>query len=81
MLGSEFIVKVKNDIFNNLNIFSRRSTDVGTNVLAGTNLSVVGDLIEERLKGNIKFGEIPELWDGKASERICKILYDYLCSI
>jgi len=30
------------------------------------------------LDGNIKTGRIPELWDGKASERITKILFKYL---
>jgi len=32
----------------------------------------------EILNGNFKNGKIPELWDGKASERIVKILIEKL---
>ncbi|MFA6542731.1 MAG: UDP-N-acetylglucosamine 2-epimerase (non-hydrolyzing) [Bacteroidota bacterium] len=46
----------------------------GTNRLAGTNWDTVRDAAFDVLSGNIKNGTIPELWDGRASERIVSIL-------
>jgi hypothetical protein len=34
--------------------------------------------VEEVLNGKIKKGNIPELWDGRAAERICKIIVEKL---
>jgi UDP-N-acetylglucosamine 2-epimerase (non-hydrolysing) len=48
--------------------------DTGTNRLLGTDLSKVEGVIFSMLNGNKKEGRIPELWDGKASERIVEIL-------
>lgn len=50
------------------------TVEVGTNQLAGRDLSVVSRLAKEVLSGNIKKGSIPELWDGKAAERIAAII-------
>lgn len=50
------------------------TVEVGTNVLAGTDLSVVKKIIADRLNGHIKLGSIPDLWDGKAAKRICQII-------
>ncbi len=47
---------------------------VGTNQLIGTDLKNVENAAKEILSGNIKNGNIPELWDGKAAERITEIL-------
>jgi UDP-N-acetylglucosamine 2-epimerase (non-hydrolysing) len=47
---------------------------IGTNTLAGTSLENLNRLFKEfTLQGKRKAG-IPELWDGKASERIIEIL-------
>jgi len=43
---------------------------VGTNQLIGTDFQKVEETAMSVLDGNIKKGKIPELWDGKAGERI-----------
>jgi UDP-N-acetylglucosamine 2-epimerase (non-hydrolysing) len=48
--------------------------EVGTNQLCGNNLESVVPKSLEILDGKGKRGSIPELWDGKASERITEIL-------
>jgi UDP-N-acetylglucosamine 2-epimerase (non-hydrolysing) len=50
------------------------TVEEGTNILAGTDLNSVKDIINKKLEGEIKEGIIPELWDGKTSQRICKII-------
>lgn len=50
------------------------TVEVGSNILAGTDLSNVKKVVNDVLSGNIKKGSIPELWDGKAAERICNII-------
>jgi len=50
------------------------TVDVGTNILAGTNLANVSMIVQEILKGNKKQGSLPELWDGHAAERVVAIL-------
>lgn len=61
----------------------RKSTErpvtvtVGTNtMISQLNLDVVKEKIQELLNGNYKKGNIPELWDGHAAERIVTILND-----
>lgn len=46
------------------------TVDVGTNHLAGTDLSCVHEKTNEILKGNLKVGSIPRMWDGCAAGRI-----------
>jgi UDP-N-acetylglucosamine 2-epimerase (non-hydrolysing) len=46
----------------------------GTNVLAGSDPGRILALIEKALKGTWKKGRVPKLWDGRASERIAKVL-------
>lgn len=48
--------------------------DIGTNVLAGLNVEKVIGLAGECYAGKWKSSAIPELWDGKAAERIIGIL-------
>ncbi|NQV03757.1 MAG: UDP-N-acetylglucosamine 2-epimerase (non-hydrolyzing) [Bacteroidia bacterium] len=48
--------------------------EVGTNQLCGTDLDQVSSMANEILAGTIKEGKIPELWDGKAANRITEIL-------
>lgn len=43
---------------------------LGTNELLGTNPSAIPSAFEKLLAGDWKKGTIPELWDGKTSERI-----------
>jgi UDP-N-acetylglucosamine 2-epimerase (non-hydrolysing) len=54
------------------------TVEVGTNQLIGTNLKDVETASLKILNGTIKNGSIPELWDGKASERIARIIHDKL---
>jgi UDP-N-acetylglucosamine 2-epimerase (non-hydrolysing) len=48
--------------------------NIGSNYLAGTDVSKLSNIVTEILNGQIKKSNIPPLWDGKAAERICKIL-------
>jgi UDP-N-acetylglucosamine 2-epimerase (non-hydrolysing) len=43
---------------------------IGTNEVIGTTLSAVGPAMKKLLAGEWKKGSIPELWDGKTSDRI-----------
>lgn len=47
---------------------------VGTNELIGTNPAAVKPALDSLYAGEWKKGEIPELWDGHAAERIVEIL-------
>jgi UDP-N-acetylglucosamine 2-epimerase (non-hydrolysing) len=48
--------------------------DLGTNELIGTNPKAVKPAMKKLFSGKWKKGSIPELWDGKTSERIIKVL-------
>lgn len=52
------------------------TVDEGTNYLVGTDLSEAFTTAESVLNGFGKKGQIPEFWDGKASERIVSVLLD-----
>ncbi len=54
------------------------TVDVGTNYLIGEDFSRAESVSLEILNGKKKSGSKPELWDGKAAERITKILVDKL---
>ena len=47
---------------------------IGSNYLAGTDDSKLSKIVMDILNGRVKKSDIPPLWDGKAAERICKIL-------
>lgn len=47
---------------------------IGTNELIGTNPAAIKPALDMLFAGNWKKGGIPELWDGKAAERIVEIL-------
>jgi UDP-N-acetylglucosamine 2-epimerase (non-hydrolysing) len=51
---------------------------VGTNVMTGLDTDMILRLAERALEGEWKSASVPELWDGKASERIIKILEEKL---
>jgi len=46
----------------------------GTNELAGSDTCLIVDYAEKILNNNWKSGNVPELWDGKTSERIVDVL-------
>jgi len=50
------------------------TVDLGTNVIVGSNTNLIVTEVEKILQGKQKIGKIPELWDGKAAERIVEIL-------
>ena len=50
------------------------TVEVGTNHLAGDNFAYAQQISMEILNGRKKKGQMPELWDGKASQRIAEIL-------
>jgi len=54
------------------------TVEVGTNVLVGNNTGRIIAEAQKVLDGKAKKGQIPELWDGKAAERIVKILENEL---
>jgi len=50
----------------------------GTNILVGSDPQTIRNSVEEILAGRGKTGAIPELWDGRASQRLAKVLIDNL---
>jgi UDP-N-acetylglucosamine 2-epimerase (non-hydrolysing) len=50
------------------------TVDIGTNTLLGFDLNKIKKHIQNIETGTYKKGNIPELWDGRATERILKIL-------
>jgi len=50
------------------------TAEIGTNILVGTDTARLGKEIENVLHGCAKKGAVPELWDGKAGQRIAEIL-------
>lgn len=49
---------------------------IGTNELIGTNPAAIKPALDKLFAGEWKKGDIPELWDGHAAERIVRILAD-----
>jgi len=49
----------------------------GTNILVGTDPQKILSETRKILSGESKAGEIPELWDGRASERIVKTMREW----
>ncbi len=54
------------------------SIDLGTNTLVPFDTDIVNNYIDQITEGTYKTGVIPPLWDGKATERIVKILSEIL---
>lgn len=50
------------------------TVDVGTNTLVGDSIVELEQLVSVVLGGGYKVGKVPELWDGKTSERIVEFL-------
>jgi UDP-N-acetylglucosamine 2-epimerase (non-hydrolysing) len=51
--------------------------EVGTNVLVGRDMQLLKMEMELILTGTFKSGSVPPLWEGKASERIASIIYNW----
>lgn len=47
---------------------------IGTNMLVGEDFSLLEEAISKIMKNEWKKGNVPELWDGKAAERIAEVL-------
>ncbi|MFZ1290818.1 MAG: UDP-N-acetylglucosamine 2-epimerase (non-hydrolyzing) [Melioribacteraceae bacterium] len=56
------------------------TVEVGTNQLLGNDLEKAKKVALEILDGSLKKGNIPDLWDGKAAERITAIISEKLNS-
>lgn len=54
------------------------TVDQGTNTMVGRNAQAIRDGVAAILAGRGKRGRVPELWDGKAAERIAADLYGWL---
>jgi len=50
------------------------TVEQGTNILVGTDTNRIVEEAKKILSGNGRIGRIPDLWDGKAAERIVDIL-------
>jgi UDP-N-acetylglucosamine 2-epimerase (non-hydrolysing) len=57
------------------------TVELGTNQLVGADFGIAQKAALEVLSGNKKHGNIPQLWDGKAAERITQIISDNLNNI
>ena len=56
------------------------TVDLGTNELVPLEAAVIAEKIAQIENGRYKKGEIPQLWDGKATERIVAHIEEVLCS-
>lgn len=56
------------------------TVDIGSNILAGTNFDLVWKEVQKSLNTpkEVKKGNVPVLWDGKAAERICTHIVEFL---
>jgi len=52
------------------------TAEIGSNVVVGTDPEKIVSYGKKALENEWKEGQIPELWDGKASERIVSILLE-----
>ncbi len=52
--------------------------DVGTNTLVGTSPKSIVDTARQVIAGDYRKGSIPELWDGRAADRIVRVLREAL---
>jgi UDP-N-acetylglucosamine 2-epimerase (non-hydrolysing) len=53
----------------------------GTNILVGKNMYKTKTEVWRILDGNNKKGSVPCLWDGRASERLANVIYEYFYGV
>ena len=54
------------------------TVEIGTNQLVGDDFKNAEKTANVVLAGGLKNGSVPEFWDGRAAERICKILRTHI---
>jgi UDP-N-acetylglucosamine 2-epimerase (non-hydrolysing) len=54
------------------------TVELGTNQLAGEDVSGVDSMVERILRGDWKSGQIPPLWDGHAARRVVDVLESFV---
>ena len=54
------------------------TVSVGTNIVVGSDPQTIRKSVEDLLAGRAKTGSVPELWDGRASQRAAKVLIDHV---
>ena len=52
------------------------TVSVGTNIIVGSDSDAIRQNVEKILAGRAKTGTIPDLWDGRASERVAEVLVE-----
>lgn len=57
------------------------TVEEGTNTIVGLDRARILSVVDDTLRTGGKVGRIPELWDGKAAQRICGILQDWLTGV
>jgi UDP-N-acetylglucosamine 2-epimerase (non-hydrolysing) len=55
------------------------TVSVGTNTVVGSDPQTIIAAAREILDGRGKVGVVPDLWDGRASQRVARVLTDYYC--
>ena len=53
------------------------TVDKGTNTIVGTDTARIRQVFDEVMQTGGKAGRVPELWDGRAAERIAAVLRDW----
>jgi len=48
----------------------------GSNTLCGTDTGKILELVDAVMRGEYKRGSVPDLWDGRAAERIVQVLLE-----
>ena len=56
------------------------TVSIGTNTIVGSDPALIRSEVDAILGGRFKRGGIPELWDGRASERAANAVVDFLTS-
>ena len=54
------------------------TVNYGTNELVGTDPRNIKPILDKLFSNNWKTGRVPELWDGKTSDRLINIIEDII---
>lgn len=52
------------------------TVSVGTNTIVGSSPALIREHVDRILAGRAKTGNVPDLWDGRASERVAQVLVE-----